>query len=351
MRPFFLVLISLSIPLLAISCASTPEKKSDAATVAAAAKPTPSPTPTPLATVPATAGTIDKLEASVNNQLVLHSDIKRFRATATLRLQLDPIFAGTDLAKNAKTAPDSDVREYLIQERLILQAFPMTDAEVETEINSIQASNKISREQLRSALLAQGFAFPDYFELIRIGAAKRNLLDREIRTKVSLSEDDLHAFYATKYAKDKSVETFFHVLLISNGNKKAVQTAEAELRKGGEFSELAKKYSTDSSSEAGGDLGTLNSAQMNKNLRDEIMKLKSGEISPVIEVNKSSFMLVKLVSLTASNEAHFKKVENELRGELSNIEFQKQLEIWTNRQKQTSFVHRAGDPSVAQSLK
>ena len=295
---------------------------------------------------------LEKLEASVNNQLILHSDIKKFRDTSVLRMQLDPIFAGTPLAKAGKSASEKEIREFLVQEKLITQAFPMTDAEVEQEVNSIQASNKISREQLRTALAGQGFQFVDYFELIRIGAAKRNLLDREIRTKVSLSEDDLKNYYVAKYAKEKNTEkeTFFQVQLISNRNRKAVIQAQSEIKAGTDFSEVAKKYSTDPSASAGGDLGTLNSAQMNGSLKKEIQKLRSGEVSPLIEVKNSAFMIVKLVGMTTSNDAHFKRVEPEIRAELANVEFQKQLEIWTTRQKQLSFVHEAA-PSVANSEK
>jgi peptidyl-prolyl cis-trans isomerase SurA len=284
---------------------------------------------------------IEKLEASVNNSLILKSDITRFRETAILRMQLDPIFAGTALAKSAKTASVTAIQDYLIQEKLILQAFPMTDSEVESEINSIQSGNKITREQLKTALAGQGFQFTDYFELIRVGAAKRNLLDREIRTKVSLSEDDLKNYYLTKYAKDKNVETSYHVLLISNENKKTIQQAAFALQKGEDFSEIAKKFSTDPSSASGGDLGVLNGAQMNSTLRTEIQKLSPGQVSPIVEVKNSSFLLIKLLNITTSNEAHFKRVEAELRAELSTTEFQKQLELWTARQKQVSFVHQA----------
>src|SRR5687768_11456306 len=92
---------------------------------------------------------LDRLEASVNSSLVLLSDLRKFRQVVALRAQLDPLFSGTPLASQGPKASDADIREFLIDERLILQQFPVTDAEVEQEINSIQANNKIDRDTLR----------------------------------------------------------------------------------------------------------------------------------------------------------------------------------------------------------
>src|SRR5690606_5279934 len=133
------------------------------------------------------ATSLERLEASVNNHIVLKSDVTRFRKTLALRAQLDPLFQGTTLSQAGARASDKDILEFLIDEKIILQQFPMTDTEVDSEISSIQANNHITRAQLKQAITAQGFRFQDYFELIRIGAAKRNLIDREIRTKVSVS--------------------------------------------------------------------------------------------------------------------------------------------------------------------
>jgi hypothetical protein len=100
------------------------------------------------------AALIDRLEASVNNLLILKSDLKNFRETVSLRAQLDPLFAGTSVAAKGTQASDSEITEFLIDEKLIAQQFPVTDSEVEQEINSIQANNKIDRNSFESKAMA-----------------------------------------------------------------------------------------------------------------------------------------------------------------------------------------------------
>ena len=85
----------------------------------------------------ANAGTIERLEASVNSAIILSSDVQKFRETVGLRAQLDPLFAGTPLAAQKDKAPSTEIINFLIDKQLIAQQFRKSDSDVEQEINSI----------------------------------------------------------------------------------------------------------------------------------------------------------------------------------------------------------------------
>ncbi len=293
---------------------------------------------------------LEKLEASVNSQLVLKSDLDKFRKTVGLRMQLDPLFAGTKLASDGAKADDDAIREFLIRERLILQSFPMTDTEVETEINSIQAGNRISRDQLRNALAAQGYAFPDYFDLIRIGAAKRTLLDREIRTKVTITDDDVRNYYYTKYANGKNAQLFYHIQILTNPSRKSLETAVAEIKSGVPFAEVAKKYSIDESASQGGDLGTLPASQLSPFLKSEVTKLKVGQLSSIISPKDKNapFIVLKVADVKSSDQGQYEKISGQIRSQLAAEEYQRQLELWVERQTAQAFIHRSGQDLAAE---
>lgn len=300
-----------------------------------------------LVSTSATAAVLERLEASVNNQTILKSDVHRFRKNIPLRAQLDPLFAGTPLASRGVAASDGEIVNFLIDERLILQTFPMTDTEVEQEINSIQGNNRITREQLRAAIKTQGFAFEDYFELIRIGAAKRNLIDREIRTKVSISEDDIRNYFYNKHAKGKETPSAFHVKIIITKTKTAADAAKKAIDGGEAFEDAAKKYSTDSSSMQGGDLGVLSEEQMSPIIRNQMKKMKVGDVSAVLGDAKTNFLILKLNGIEAAEDQQLKRMREEIRGILAAGEYQRQLVLWIERQRQNAFIHRAGDSSIA----
>lgn len=298
---------------------------------------------------------LDRLEASVNSALILTSDIRHFRRTEKLRAQLDPLYNGTPLAAKGENATDREIVEFLIDEKLIAQQFPVSDAEAEQEVNSIQAANRIDRNSLKAALAQQGFTFGDYFELIRASASKRNLIDRDIRTKVSVSDADVKNYYYNRLSSPASAARAYHIQIIFVASKNyktpgaARETAERALQavKGGEsFEEVAKRFSDDASASSGGDLGTLTDEQISPAIRDQLKKLQIGQVSDIFGSPSQGFYILKLVDVQSNESARLEKMKEEIRNQLLAAEYQHQIQLWLERQRQSAFIHRAGEASL-----
>lgn len=299
---------------------------------------------------------LDRLEASVNSSLILLSDVSRFRKTEKLRSQIDPLFAGTVVATQGDKATQQEIVQFLVDEDLIIQQFPITDQEVEQEINQIQNNNHLERSQLRQFLRQQGFTFDDYFELIRASASKRNLIDRDIRTKVTISDDDVKNFYYNHYAESSPAARAYHIqaIVITPSNykspaaaRKVADAALKEIQSGESFEEVAKRVSDDSTASSGGDLGTLTEDQMSPLIRDNLKSLKIGDVSPVLGNTKSGLLILKLVDVRSEEGDRMKKLKEEIRGQLIAAEYQHQVQLWLQRQRQTAFIHLAGESPTA----
>ncbi len=295
---------------------------------------------------------IDRLEASVNAAPILTSDISRLRRSLGLRRQLDPLFASSRLALKDSGATDSEILEILIHDRLILSAFPASDAEVDQEISSIQAGQQISRERLRGELARNGFEFEDYFELLRLSIAKRNLIDRDIRSKVSVSDDDIKNFYYSRFSGNDGPPLSYRVRVLSLSRssykseralREAAESAMTAIKSGDPFEEVLMRYAESDGSAAPGDLGYLTEDQMAPLIRAEVRKLKVGGISPVIGSTKQALMILKLVDISTGEDAKFARMKEEIRNQLHAGEYQRQIQLWLARQEQAAFVHRAGD--------
>jgi peptidyl-prolyl cis-trans isomerase SurA len=302
--------------------------------------------------------TLDRLEATINGALILKTDIDHFRKTLSLRQQLDPLFAGTPLAGKGAQGGDKEVIDYLIDEQIILNLFPVADSEVEQEINTIQSNNRMDRKTLRSALGEQGFSFEDYFQLIRVGVAKRGLIDRDIRTKVSISDDDVKNHFYNTIARNSAVPRAFKVriLTISPSNYKSsaaanevIVRARKQIHGGEAFEDVAKAVSDDPSASNGGDLGTLTEDQMSPVIREALKKLKIGETSQVLGDAKTRYFILKLVDVTSAESDRFKQQKEEIRGQLAAGEYQRQIQLWLDRQRQTASIHRTGQKRAAET--
>jgi peptidyl-prolyl cis-trans isomerase SurA len=303
----------------------------------------------------ARAALIDRIEASVNAALILHSDIGRFQKTFGLRTQLDPLFAGTALASRGSGASPKEIVEFLIDEKMILQQFSVADSEVEQEINSIQSNNKIDRASLIRALQEQGYSFDEYFELIRVTIAKRNMVDRDIRTKVSISEDDIKNYFFNHYAKGSATPRSYQVkiITITPQNYKSAATAREtaeralkELRGGETFEDVARKLSDDPTAESGGDLGILTEDQMSPLIREQTKKLQIGKISDIVVAPSGALMILKLIDVRSGETERYEKAKEDIRSQLAAAEYQHQISLWLERQRQSAFIHRTGEPSV-----
>src|SRR5437773_6743626 len=66
------------------------------------------------------------------------------------------------------------------------------------------------------------------------------------------------------------------------------------IQKGESFEELARKYSADTSANAGGYLGTFAVTDLRKELQDGISGLHPGDVSPVLLVN-GDYVLLQLL--------------------------------------------------------
>lgn len=296
---------------------------------------------------------LDRLEASINSDTLLRSDLARFKRTVKLRSQLDPLFAGTTVAEKAAHATDKEITAFLINEKIIEQQFPASDAEVEQEIKAIQSNNHLDRAKLKTALAEQGFQFEDYFELIRTSISKKGLIDREIRSKVNISDDDIKNFFYNKYSKSSSTPRAFHLEMItvvisdyktSTDAYDTITRARKALLGGEKFDEVAKRFNADAST---GDLGVLTEDQMSEGIREQAKKLKIGEFSTIFGgPSAKRYMIVKLRDVKSSDSERLEKMKDEIRAQLGAQEYQHQIALWIERKKQGSFIHSAGESTI-----
>lgn len=285
---------------------------------------------------------IDRKEVSVNAALITLSDLVSFRKTLPLRSQIDPLFSGTTIATKNQSSSDEEIVQFMISEQLMAQAFPTKDEEVEQEINGIQTSNHFDRNQLKQALKEQGFHFANYYELIRASISKRTLIDREIRTKVYISDDDVKNYFFNQKDFASAIKTYkIQILEFPLADYISPQAAHDQARKaldslrsGETFEEVSKRY-------AGSDLGYLPEEELSANLRTLVKKMKVGEVSDIQKMNPKMLGVIKLADIKSNQDQKLKQMEADIRAKLASTEYQRQINFWIERQKQNASIHLA----------
>ncbi len=303
---------------------------------------------TAIFTAPAAAraALVDKIAAIVNADVILSSDIDRFERTISLRRELDPLFGFSAEMEDGKPTR-AQILEFLVQERLIGAAFKVADPEVEQEIQTVQRNNRLTKDDLSEFLKSKGFNYEQYFELMRVGLQKRNLLDREIRSRVNISDDDVRNYYYNQIAKTASTPVEYSISLISinfkthKSSRAAEQAAEDALksiRQGEAFADVARRVSDDASASSGGDLGYLHSEQLAEPLKTSVKRLRIGALSDLIRT-PAGFMIVKLADIRSAENQKLVEMKEQIREQLAKEEYKKQLFLWAERARNGAYVH------------
>lgn len=205
------------------------------------------------------------------------------------------------LAEAARTGDQAGVLDLLITQRILAkeiqaQGITISDAEIDRYVASIRQRNNLSEEQLGAALAQQGLTMERYRAQIKEELERAQLINREIRGKVSVSPEEIERYRKAQGEEDsdhadEQVSISDIVLRIppdaSPAQVEAIEaradTIYAELENGADFAEVAKKESEDGAAASGGKLGTFKKGEMREELEEAVADLEPGEYSRPIK--------------------------------------------------------------------
>lgn len=152
----------------------------------------------------------------------------------------------------------------------------------------------------------------------------RTLLEKEIEEKAKVNDKDVKDYYEThknEFVANNQIKAS-HILVKTE--EEANKIAE-ELKKGGNFSKLAKEKSLDSgSAKNGGDLGTFSRGQMVPEFEAVAFNLKKGEISNPVKT-QYGYHIIKVTDRKEGTALPFEKVKDMLTQKVTS---EKQKEVF-----------------------
>jgi len=139
-----------------------------------------------------------------------------------------------------------------------------------------------------------------------------SFLKKKVEVESKVSDEDMKKFYEQNKDKFKSGEQVkaSHILVKSEKEAKEIL---AQLKSGGNFEELAKKNSVDSSSAKGGDLGWFGKGSMVPAFEKAALALKEGQISDVVK-SDFGFHIIKLTGKRPAGIRPFEEVKEQIKG-------------------------------------
>lgn len=169
-----------------------------------------------------------------------------------------------------KSQHGDQVLQSLVMKEVLSNNYEVTDEAVEEELQTLKDQYG---EQFETVLEQNGFSDEEAFkETIRMSL----LQEKAAAEDVEITEEEMKQYYERMKTEVKAS----HILV---EDEETAQEVQKKLDDGGDFGELAKEYSTDGSSENGGDLGWFGPGQMVAEFEEKAYELEKDSVSEPVE--------------------------------------------------------------------
>lgn len=294
---------------------------------------------------------VDRIVAVVNDDAITQSDVQHFKHDLKNHGLLDQgLLSLYDISK--LQTDDKAVMNFLIDQNLIddevkKQGIITPIEQVDSEIGSIAQGKGLSLDDLKNALKAQGVTYAKYQDFIRTSMERQTLLQKEVSSKIKISDDQINAFYSSqKHVKNPLVfeYTLSHIFFAdSNGGADAAKLRAEDVKKkldeGLPFDTLVSQYSEDKEySQNGGSFGTFRLSDLNPQLRQVLAPLSAGDVSSVVQM-PDGFHIFKVVKKVLVPSPDLEAKREEIRRYLTSVEFKRQFHAWLAKKRAESFIH------------
>lgn len=204
--------------------------------------------------------------------------------------------------------------------------------------------------EYEAALKTNNITEKEINELIRKDIIIGNLFEKEVVSKIVVSDADVKKFYDENQDKFKQPESFHasHILIgvkpeaSPEGKKKAREKAEAIRQKivgGADFAELAKTESSCPSSKQGGDLGFFSKDEMVPPFENAVRTLKPGEISTVVET-QFGYHIIKLIEKKDGGIVKLDEAKESIKNYLKQLKSQKAVNEYVATLKSSAKIEK-----------
>ena len=182
------------------------------------------------------------------------------------------------------------------------------------------------------------------------GMAVRQFIDKEIASKVKVSEKETKTYYdehPDSFKRPEQVKAS-HILVKvdpkADKSKKAearkrLEKIQERLQKGEKFSALAKEASQCPSSSKGGDLGSFGRGKMAKPFEEAAFSLKPGQVSDIVET-RFGYHLIKVLEKTPESTVPYKDAKGRIEKHLKKEKVQKEVSSYLEKVKEKAKVER-----------
>ena len=298
---------------------------------------------------------VDRVVAVVNDDVILQTELEKAGGEYFERIRMK---APAGEVESAIEKARGEVLSSLIDNMIVKQkaaelGITVEEAEIDNAIAQILSDNNATLEEFRKELDKVNVSMQDYRDNLRNQILQSRVVGQQVRSRIVIVEEDIREYYEKEYTQEKG-ESGYYILQIGFNWKNLVtldgvsqeearekaEAIRARVLAGESFGELARSYSDFPSATDGGNLGLIKKDEMAAYMRDAILSMHPGDISPIIETG-STFQFFKLLSSREGDlvvKAPYESVKDEIREILYRQEMEEKYKAWVENLREQAYI-------------
>ncbi len=262
-----------------------------------------------------------QIVARVNDRVITNSDITRAQQ------QIDQEAHQNNWSLDQYNHSEKNLLRDLIDQQLLLskgkQLGITGDTDLIKRLDEIRKQNHLdSLDDLEKAVEQQGISYEDFKANIRNSIVTQQVVRDQVGSKLQISQAEIEKYYEAhqdSYTQPESVH-LNEILIPTTENPSNAELAtaeakakevEAKLKAGGNFADLAKKYSGGPTAQQGGDLGRFKRGALAKVLEEQTFALPNDGYTEPIRT-KQGYIILQATDHVPGGVAPLQKVEPDI---------------------------------------
>jgi|WetSurSiteA1Bulk_404760.scaffolds.fasta_scaffold00584_9 parvulin-like peptidyl-prolyl isomerase len=283
-----------------------------------------------LQITPSFALIVDRILATVNDEIITYADYVRF--------------TGKSMNMTDQDWVDEELLRRLIEDRMILseakkKGIQTSEEEIDKALEEFQKEQGLSREDLEKGLKEEGLTLRMYRNSMREKITLSKLVHDEVDAKVFVAEKEIEDYFNSHKqeflvaSETREVRAIFirmregaPVTELTDLKRRTLEIV-SRLKRGEDFDDLVEKYSDEPLKSLGGVLGTFKRGTLVSTLDEKAFTMKKGEISDPLWVAEGVYIL-KIVNATDETYKTLDEEKNEVRSKLFRQKHEKLFKEW-----------------------
>lgn len=284
----------------------------------------------------------------VNDAVITYIDIERY-IEPSMELLYRQYGDKPQVYEEKVAAVRHDGTEQLVERQLILSdwktsGYNLPESFLDDEVRDRIRDKFGDRLTLTKTLQAQGITYERFRQQIREDIIVGVLRNKNVSSSIIISPQKLETYYDKNREKFKQADQIKLRMIVLNesssnpdGAKKLAEEIRGKIKEGSTFKEMASIYSEGSQRTSGGDWGWVERSVLRKELADIAFSLKVGELSDVVHIEKSYYLML-VEEKKASQFQTLSEVRDEIEKTLVAEERTRLQKKYIEKLKSKSFV-------------